>query len=384
MSEIEIKEESAIKEEGIKESDEVKEEENPQATTKEECITKHNSSEALTKEIKEEEVIKDEITNKEESKLEGIALNPVEDSKLHEHEVINQKIEVKEDEAPRRSARGNTSKPKASKEDTKKSITKLPSSTPSIIDIHKLNKKVCLAHSDCLFVIFEITMNPKKYGLDTSSKSRGFWDKLNELHVFTKILEVYKSETLRKYWRNLADVENPTKILDIIKQHKEAIDETNLKLLTIINLIAGYADGSIIDLEECLRFDNLTKISSTNIKKEEKEEKEDESVKLTNHKRKKENIDAMLMLSKEEIAELDLTTEKMVRSTRTKTPNQLFTSLDKSNFEQIEDIISTLSKHLPECSIKRIIEALKMNSFNVINAYLYLKDPDKYESKLIL
>lgn len=381
--ELEIKEESDIKQENVVEQPEIKKEETQEIAPKDECIIKHDSSE-LTQpndnEIKEEAVIKVEPEKMEEPKIEASAFVPISKEKPKENNEIVKKVEINEDEAPRRSVRANPNKSTTTKEDLKKPSTNTAvSTTPSIIDLHKLNKKAHLDHSDCIYVIFEVTTNSKKYGLEKSSKSSAFWDKLKDMHIFTKILEIYKTETLRKYWRCLADVENPSKILEIVKEYQEAIDGTNLRLLTVINLLVSYANNKITDLKDSLGYDDTNKYN--NKEKDKNDDEEEGSAKLTNQKRNKEKVETMLMLSKSEIAELDLSTEKVLRSAKSKTPSQMFTATDKSNFEQIEDIVSTLSKHLPECTNKRIIEALKMNSFNVINTYLYLKDSEKYESK---
>lgn len=252
-------------------------------------------------------------------------------------------------------------------------------------------------NSDILLSIFEIATNPHAYGLTASNNSRAFWDKLPEVSQFSKILEAYKSETLRKYWRLLSEISSsPNKVIDIIKKSRDLINLSSLKLLTIISNIKDHIGGKIKNFEECLLQGNEKQTGKAGKKVKKDEESFDElpkKEKVLNTKRKKEtetlqhlnkSIDKANNHNLNSRVEAENENNNGKRSTRAKIQSTLFTEQDKSYFSQIEVIVDTIKTQVPEATELQIWDSLKRNSFNIISAYLYLINPEMNEGKLNL
>lgn len=98
-----------------------------------------------------------------------------------------------------------------------------------IINLEELNKKEKISNTEMIFAILEITKNTKYYGMTNSTKSRIFWEILENFEEYGNVFGSFKSETLRKYWRTLSSVENNEKMINVIKEHQELIDNPVLK-----------------------------------------------------------------------------------------------------------------------------------------------------------
>lgn len=272
---------------------------------------------------------------------------------------------------------------------------------PKIIDLEKLsNNEKPLENSEVLLAIYEITGNSEHYDISKSNKSRAFWDSLVNVKSFEKILTAFKSETLRKYWRLLSEINNQKKVLETIQKNAPLINATSLKLLTIITVLKEYISGKIPNLDKALselpdkslpkplggrsrkagqRYDDD---DDDSFEVEEKPKKQ-----LLNNKRKvKEETNDMQKAIEVVNNAIDPTTEvknsSTRRSTRNKASSTLFSEEDKKIFSEIEIIVNTLKGVVPEASEHEVWESLKKNSFNVINSYLYLIEPEVYEGKV--
>ena len=267
-----------------------------------------------------------------------------------------------------------------------------------VINLEEIsNNNKVLENSEVLFAIYEVTTNSNYYGLNLSNKSRCFWDRLTLMKCFEKILASFKSETLRKYWRTLSEISNQKKVLDTIKKHSKAINSTNMKLLTIITLLKDFLSGRIVDFEKTLGDapeKNVPKIVTEkkcvkNKSKDDDESFEIEDKKMLNKKRKNPNEEVISGINKKiEIINNVINSGNEVkqnesgglrRSSRAKTNNSLFSEEDKKIFAEIETIVKILQEVVPEVSEYEIWEALKRNSFNIINTYLFLNEPELYD-----
>jgi hypothetical protein len=80
-----------------------------------------------------------------------------------------------------------------------------------------------------ILAIMEITTNAKYYGMTNSTKSRIFWEVLENVEDFQNVFGSFKAETLRKYWRTLSFIENNEKLISIVKENEKIIDNPALK-----------------------------------------------------------------------------------------------------------------------------------------------------------
>lgn len=55
--------------------------------------------------------------------------------------------------------------------------------------------------------------------------------------------------------------------------------------------------------------------------------------------------------------------------------------IEEEMFKSISEIISVFQTNFTEKTLDEILEVLKSTSFNIQNAYLYLKDPIAFKSK---
>ena len=294
-----------------------------------------------------------------------------------------------------------------------------------IINLDNIKEKSePITNTEVLLSIFEITSNSKYYGLNSSNKSRHFWNQLTEIPQFSKVLDVYKSETLRKYWRLISEIGSAEKIIKTIKNHEEAINNTSMKLLTIISVIKDFLSNRIKDLDKHLieapdrnivKGGNSNYIGSKNKKKDLSDDDESfnieeelntlnknthvnnnvENKKLLNNKRSKiKNTElSMVLLDNKKLVEDELLNEEgnkdetnnVRKSLRPKNiSNVLFNINDKAVFSQIEIIVNTFKSFFPELDDRDLWDALKKNSFNIINTYCYLTNPEDYEGKTII
>lgn len=259
-----------------------------------------------------------------------------------------------------------------------------------IINLNELNPEDDNSHidnSDVLLSIIEIATNGSLYSISLSNKSRHYWDALNNNKKFSKILSHYKSETLRKYWRIISEISSIDKVLNVVNSYKDQINSTNLKILTIISGISSFLKGNIRNFHDFLAGNDKT---SQGFKAGLKEkENDDESFKVNEEKRilktkrRKTNFDEEVVKVNSNEDDINQRNNSQKRSLRVRnsSQNEVFTANDKRLFEQIEEIVETFKKEIPEFQEDEIWEALRRNSFNVINTYQYLVDPDGNEGK---
>lgn len=255
-----------------------------------------------------------------------------------------------------------------------------------IINFNELNPEDDNSHidnSDVLLSIIEIATNGILYDISLSNKSRHYWDTLNNNKIFTKVLSHYKSETLRKYWRIISEISSIDKVLNVVNSYKDQINSTSLKILTIITGISSFLKGNIRNFVEFLTGNDKT---SQGFKANEDESfKVNEEKKMLKSKRGKTNFDEAVEIEKVNSNEDDRNqrnnSQKRSLRVRNSSQNEVFTANDKRLFEQIEEIVETFKKEIPEFHEDEIWEALRRNSFNVINTYQYLVDPEGNEGK---
>jgi len=333
------------------------------------------------------------------------------DSNLKE-ENNNNELNIKENDPNPQSEKKN--KPELNESiiinsEVKNTDQTLRKNKPLIIDLENLadNNKP-LENSEVLLAIFEVTTNSENYGITQSNKSRSFWDKLGQVKLFEKILLSFKSETLRKYWRLLSEIPQ-RKVLETIKKNIEPINNTFMKLLTIITLLKDHSAGKISDLKKVLE-EHPEKATNNNksgvYERRTKGNDDEESFEIDEGNTKKVNTkksNSMLNNKRRNADEslINETTKKIEmvngvlesgiennlksvvgkRSTRNKGQSNLFSDEDKRIFGEIEVIVNTLKNQVPEAAEFEIWDALKRNSFNIINTYLYLVEPDVYDRK---
>lgn len=254
-------------------------------------------------------------------------------------------------------------------------------------------------NSDVLLSIIEIATNGKLYDINLSNKSRHYWDTLNESKKFSKVLSHYKSETLRKYWRIISEISSIDKVLNVVNSYKDQINSSSLKILTIITGINSFLKGNILNFLGFLSGNDKTSLGfKTSLKEKENEDesfKVDKEKRMLKSKRGKNAFDEMNLTliqaataaEKGKSDEIDENQKEISQSRRSlrvrNTSHEVFTANDKRLFEQIEEIVETFKKEIPECQEEEIWEALKRNSFNVISTYQYLVDPEGNEGKFI-
>lgn len=289
----------------------------------------------------------------------------------------------------------------------------------NLININELNQKQnSITNSEVMLTLFEITTNSKCYGLNSSNKSRHFWNQLVEIPQLSKVLDAYKSETLRKYWRLISEISTNDKIIEVIKNNEDAINNTSMKLLTIITVIKDYLLGKIKDIEKhlieapdrnAIKPNNYNSLGNNKKANKNTGASDDESFNiedelknlnknynqingnnkaLLNKKTKisKNEASGVLINNNDSIninnnynneANEDNTYKKSLRPK--KKQKMLFNEEDKNIFSQIEIILNTFKNQFPELSECDIYDALKKNSFNVISTYCYLVDTEENE-----
>mmetsp|Transcript_7626 Transcript_7626/g.7851 ORF Transcript_7626/g.7851 Transcript_7626/m.7851 type:complete len:373 (-) Transcript_7626:26-1144(-) len=279
--------------------------------------------------------------------------------------------------------------------DTQSNPEAVVAGAPLHIDLEEVatNNKP-LENSQVLLAIYEVANNSNFYGLNQSNKSRAFWDKLSNVSCFEKILAVFKSETLRKYWRLLSEINNQKKVIDTIKKNSNEIDATALKVLTIITLLKDFIAGRVSNLAKTLAEtpDKSIPRNTYTEKRRTNPKEDDESYEVEDNRAKKAFLSTKR--KNEEMTDIDKNIKDLnnlidpenelkkasgKRSTRNRGQANLFSDEDKRVFSEIEVIVNTFKSVIPEASEGEIWDALKRNSFNIINTYLYLNEPEVYD-----
>lgn len=93
-------------------------------------------------------------------------------------------------------------------------------------------------NSGIILCIIDIALNKKKYHYCVSPNTDNFWEVVVKNDIFENIFFKYKGSTLRKYWKIINSTKNINKFIKIIKNNRNLIDKTKLRILTIIKIIS--------------------------------------------------------------------------------------------------------------------------------------------------
>ena len=255
-----------------------------------------------------------------------------------------------------------------------------------IIDLMKLSTQHEIKNSDIILAIIEICTFNKKYNYDCSNNTKAFWDRVVEEGILKKIFKNFKGETLRKYWKIIRNAGNNEKFVEAVRKNEKFINNPVFKLMPLVNAIAYYIQTDEKNFEDFFtEFNAKTKKSSVpKIDKAEKEEKKEKCpINLLGNKRPEpdnnnendeiqihigkniNNKDNNLTLKEPNVAKIEQEPEKDQKMIE---------------FDEIVNKMMTISK----LSREEVLVALYGTSFNLKNAYLYMKDNEKYDKYFFL
>ena len=183
------------------------------------------------------------------------------------------------------------------------------------------NKDKLISNTDMILFILELCLNSSQFNLKGDNSSRKFWEEVGKLKELSPITNIFKPETLRKYWRLLRNIKKPKKIINILNEHKNLINNENIKLLASINIIYDF----ILFPKKGIEF-YINKYCGKIL-------------------------------------------DKAKKSRKVK---------DMSIDEQIDEIISEFEKAFPLMKKGEIVEKLYQNNFDVRNTYLVMKDEKNF------
>ena len=255
-----------------------------------------------------------------------------------------------------------------------------------IIDLMKLSTQHEIKNSDIILAIIEICTFNKKYNYDCSNNTKAFWDRVVEEGILKKIFKNFKGETLRKYWKIIRNAGNNEKFVEAVRKNEKFINNPVFKLMPLVNAIAYYIQTDEKNFEDFFtEFNAKTKKSSVpKVDKAEKEEKKEKCpINLLGNKRPEpdnnnendeiqihigkniNNKDNNLTLKEPNVAKIEQEPEKDQKMIE---------------FDEIVNKMMTISK----LSREEVLVALYGTSFNLKNAYLYMKDNEKYDKYFFL
>ena len=192
---------------------------------------------------------------------------------------------------------------------------------PEFISTLNNKENKLISNTDMILFILELCLNSSQFNLKGDNSSRKFWEEVGKLKELSPITNIFKPETLRKYWRLLRNIKKPKKIINILNEHKNLINNENIKLLASINIIYDF-----------ILFP-------------------------------KKGIDFYINKYCGKIL------DKAKKSRKVK---------DMSIDEQIDEIISEFEKAFPLMKKGEIVEKLYQNNFDVRNTYLVMKDEKNF------
>ena len=192
---------------------------------------------------------------------------------------------------------------------------------PEFISTLNNKENKLISNTDMILFILELCLNSSQFNLKGDNSSRKFWEEVGKLKELSPITNIFKPETLRKYWRLLRNIKKPKKIINILNEHKNLINNENIKLLASINIIYDF-----------IFFP-------------------------------KKGIDFYINKYCGKIL------DKAKKSRKVK---------DMSIDEQIDEIISEFEKAFPLMKKEEIVEKLYQNNFDVRNTYLVMKDEKNF------
>ena len=192
---------------------------------------------------------------------------------------------------------------------------------PEFITTLNNKENKLISNTDMILFILELCLNSSQFNLKGDNSSRKFWERVGKLKELSPITNIFKPETLRKYWRLLRNIKKPKKIINILNEHKNLINNENIKLLASINIIYDF----IFFPKKGIEF-YINKYCGKIL-------------------------------------------DKAKKSRKVK---------DMSIDEQIDEIISEFEKAFPLMKKEEIVEKLYQNNFDVRNTYLVMKDEKNF------
>ena len=192
---------------------------------------------------------------------------------------------------------------------------------PEFISTLNNEENKLISNTDMILFILELCLNSSQFNLKGDNSSRKFWEEVGKLKELSPITKIFKPETLRKYWRLLRNIKKPKKIINILNEHKNLINNENIKLLASINIIYDF----ILFPKKGIEF-YINKYCGKIL-------------------------------------------DKAKKSRKVK---------DMSIDEQIDEIISEFEKAFPLMKKEEIVEKLYQNNFDVRNTYLVMKDEKNF------
>ena len=262
-----------------------------------------------------------------------------------------------------------------------KNITQPASSNPAsnvsikdtIIDLPKLSMQSEIKNSDIILAILEICTFNKKYNYDCSNNTKAFWDRVVEEGILKKIFKNFKSETLRKYWKIIRNAGNTEKFVEAVRRNEKFINNPVFKLLPLVNALAYYIQTDEQDFEEFFGVFN-SKCKKNSLKVENGETKETNSNNLLANKRAQpENEEKMHIEENND----EKTKPKLELKIPIIAKNDEEEELNKRmiDFDDVVNRMMIISK----LSREEVLVALYGTSYDIKNAFLYLKNNEKYD-----
>jgi len=248
-----------------------------------------------------------------------------------------------------------------------------------IIDLPKLSMQSEIRNSDIILAILEICTFNKKYNYDCSNNTKAFWDRVVEEGILKKIFKNFKSETLRKYWKIIRNAGNTEKFVEAVRKNEKFINNPVFKLLPLINALAYYIQTDEKDFEEFFGVFNAKnkKNFSPKVEKEENNEKKLENNLLGNKRAEPDNDkNYEIIVHKEE-----QNGENKKSKIELKQPILARSDDEQENDKRMldfDDIVNRMMK-ISKLSREEVLIALYGTSYNIKNAFLYLKDNEKYD-----
>ena len=250
-----------------------------------------------------------------------------------------------------------------------------------IIDLPKLSMQSEIRNSDIILAILEICTFNKKYNYDCSNNTKAFWDRVVEEGILKKIFKNFKSETLRKYWKIIRNAGNTEKFVEAVRKNEKFINNPVFKLLPLINALAYYIQTDEKDFEEFFGVFNAKnkKNFSPKVEKEENNEKKSDNNLLGNKRAEPEpdnDKNYEIIVHKEE-----QNGENKKSKIELKQPILARSDDEQENDKRMldfDDIVNRMMK-ISKLSREEVLVALYGTSYNIKNAFLYLKDNEKYD-----
>ena len=255
-----------------------------------------------------------------------------------------------------------------------------------IIDLMKLSTQHEIKNSDIILAIIEICTFNKKYNYDCSNNTKAFWDRVVEEGILKKIFKNFKGETLRKYWKIIRNAGNNQKFVEAVRKNEKFINNPVFKLMPLVNAIAYYIQTDEKNFEDFFtEFNAKTKKSSVpKVDKVEKEEKKEKCpINLLGNKRTEpdnnnENDEIQIHIG-QNINNKD-------NNLTLKEPNVAKSEQEPEKDQKMIEFDETVNKMMTISKLSReeVLVALYGTSFNLKNAYLYMKDNEKYDKYFFL